>query len=71
MRAARRRCNTPGMVETFDDQAQLHFQMLGKVEQCRRLARQNGDQVTAQRLLDLANEYIEQIKDNRAIKTTN
>ncbi|WP_256467679.1 hypothetical protein [Bradyrhizobium sp. 17] len=44
--------------------------MLAKVEQCRRLARQIGDHVTAKRLLDLADEYIQQIKDIRAIKTT-
>jgi hypothetical protein len=50
------------MVETFDDQSQLQFQLLARVEQCRRLARQISDQGTAQSLLDLANEYIEQIK---------
>jgi hypothetical protein len=59
------------MTETFDDHPQLPFQLLAKVEQCRRLARQITDQGTAQRLLDLANEYVQQIKDSQAIKTTN
>jgi hypothetical protein len=49
------------MTETFD-QSQLPFQLLAQVEQCRRLARQINDQGTAQRLLDLANEYVQRIK---------
>jgi hypothetical protein len=58
------------MTEIFDDQWQLQFQMLAKVEQCRRLARQIGDQGTAQRLLDLANEYVQRIKNTRAGETS-
>jgi hypothetical protein len=50
------------MVQALDDRWQLQLQLLAKVEQCRRLARQITDQSTAQRLLDLANEYVLQIK---------
>jgi len=50
------------MTQTFDDW-QLEVQLLAKVEQCRRLARQVTDPLTARRLLDLAEEYVSRIRN--------
>jgi hypothetical protein len=44
------------------DDWQFETVLLAKVEQCRRLAAEIRDPVTAARLRDLADEYIEHIK---------
>jgi hypothetical protein len=44
--------------------------MIAKVKQCRRLARQINDHETAQRLLDLADEYVQKIKYSLGHQTT-
>ncbi|MDI4232378.1 hypothetical protein OZ411_06050 [Bradyrhizobium sp. Arg237L] len=45
---------------------QLQTNLLAKVEQCRRLAREITDPLTSNRLLELADEYIWQIKNGSA-----
>jgi hypothetical protein len=41
----------------------LNTALVEKIEQCRRLAGQITDTTTSRRLLELANEYVQHIKD--------
>lgn len=52
------------MVQTFDG-IELQLALIAKVEQCRRLARRVSDPAVAERLLDLADEYIQLIKSDQ------
>jgi hypothetical protein len=42
----------------------LDMALVEKIEQCRRLAGQISDPTTSSRLLELAQEYVQHIKDN-------
>ena len=49
------------MVQTLENW-ELQLNLLAKVEQCRRLAREISDPATAKLLLDLAEQYVRRIK---------
>jgi hypothetical protein len=51
-------------VVTAPNDEHFYTALLEKIEQCRRLAAQITDPRTSRRLLELAEEYVQHIKDN-------